>query len=195
MAIWDRLLAGPLASEARRRLLELDPPIAVTRAGEARAADLDRQVASRVIADGRDRLPEVDRAALRSLEVEADRVRERFATCNLRMVPSTIRRHGYHRSTGLAMGDLIQEGNIGLLKAIPRFDYRRGFRFSTFATWWIRHYLVRARQNLGADVRACACPSTCKNLGTRCGARRSNSARGSAAIRRGSRSPVSSRCP
>jgi RNA polymerase primary sigma factor len=157
-ALWERLLGGPLASEARQLLLALDPPVVPAGAREARAADLDRRITSRVIAKGAEHLPTDDRLAgelaeLRALAAEADRIRVHFATCNLRMVPSTIRRHGYHLTTSLAMSDLIQEGNCGLLKAIPRFDYRRGLRFSTFATWWIRHYLVRARQNLGAEVR------------------------------------------
>ena len=152
-AIWEQLLAGPLGDEARLMLLELDTPIKPTSARQARNADLDRLVATRLIAEGAGRLEAAVRTAIRALCAEADRIRVRFATCNLRMVPATIRRHGYHRMTSLSMSDLIQEGNFGLLKAIPRFDHRRGLRFSTFATWWIRHYLVRARQNLGSEVR------------------------------------------
>jgi RNA polymerase primary sigma factor len=155
-ALWERLLGGPLAAEARKLLLELDPPVDPTSASEARAADLDRLITSRVIAErAGQRPPDAladQRADLRVIAAEADRIRDRFATCNLRLVPSTIRRHGYHNATNLTMSDLIQEGNFGLLKAVSRFDYRRGLRFSTFATWWIRHYLVRARQNSG-EVR------------------------------------------
>jgi RNA polymerase primary sigma factor len=147
VTIWKRLLDGPLAPEARRLLAELDPPVSGRcSATRARASDLDRQVIFRIPAEMFD--PE-----LRGLLAEAERIRARFVACNLRLVPSTIRRHNYHLTTNLSMSDLIQEGNLGLLKAIPRFDYRRGLRFSTFATWWIRHYLVRARQNLGDEVR------------------------------------------
>lgn len=153
ISLWTRLLGGELAAETRKLLLEHDPPIESTRAVVVRAADPDRLIASRVIGNGDQRPSTAEHATLRSLAAEADRIRDHFATCNLRLVPSTIRRHGYHLTTGLAMSDLIQEGNFGLLKAIPRYDYRRGLRFSTFATWWIRHYLVRARQNLGAEVR------------------------------------------
>jgi RNA polymerase sigma factor (sigma-70 family) len=165
VAIWQGLIAGRLEDEARALLRALDPPVEAATAAAARAADLDRLVASRVIGMFDQRLadPETtvheaqrlktDRAELRKLEREADRIRDRFATCNLRLVPSTIRRHGYHNTPGLSMSDLIQEGNLGLIKAIPRFDYRRGLRFSTFATWWIRHYLVRARQNFSTEVR------------------------------------------
>lgn len=154
LAIWKRLLASPLGAVARAQLRALDPPVEDrASAAVARSADSDRRIASRVIAQGQDQLEPEERAEYRALEVEADRIRTRFATCNLRMVPALIRRYGYHRTTSLSMGDLIQEGNIGLLKAISRFDYRRGFRFSTFAAWWIRHYIVRARQNLGIEIR------------------------------------------
>ena len=154
ISLWARLLGGPLGDEARLRLLELEPPVDPASARQARDADLDRVIATRVIATaGRNPALKVEVAALRVITTEADRIRERFVTCNLRLVPSTIHRHGYHFTTQLAMGDLIQEGNFGLLKAVSRFDYRRGLRFSTFATWWIRHYLVRARQNLGTEVR------------------------------------------
>ena len=154
IALWARLMDGPLAPEAQKLLLGLDSPVAAKDAGEARAADLDRLIATRVIesADPKDKRLVPELAALRTIAAEADRIRERFTICNLRLVPSTIRRHGYHLKTNLAMSDLIQEGNLGLLKAISRYDYRRGLRFSTFATWWIRHYLVRARQNSG-EVR------------------------------------------
>lgn len=157
ISLWERLIAGPLGPEARQRLVALEPPIEPTSGRDARAADLDRLIATHLIAKAVNRKPtdkrlETELAALRALTTEADRIRERFVTCNLRLVPSTIRRRNYHLTTNLAMNDLIQEGNLGLLKAIPRFDYRRGLRFSTFATWWIRHYLVRARQNSG-EVR------------------------------------------
>jgi len=154
ISLWERLLDGSLGEEARLRLLELEPPIEPTSPRQARDADLDRVIAARVIATAeKDPALKAGVAALRAIAAEADRIRDWFVTCNLRLVPSTIRRHNYHRTTNLAMGDLIQEGNLGLLKAVPRFDYRRGLRFSTFATWWIRHYLVRSRQNLGTEVR------------------------------------------
>lgn len=152
IAIWQRLLDGSLGGAARELLSVQDPPVIPADAKQARAADLDRLIANRVIADAANHAPD-EVALLRPLVAEADRIRERFISCNLRMVPATIRRHGYHLTTSLSMSDLIQEGNFGLIKAVSRFDHRRGLRFSTFATWWIRHYLVRARQNLGAEVR------------------------------------------
>jgi RNA polymerase primary sigma factor len=165
IALWERLIAGPLASEARARLRSLNPPVEATNGAKARAADLDRLIVPRVLETLDQRLadPAVsksgaqrlrrERTTLRRLEHEAALIRDHFAACNLRLVPSTIRQFGYHNTVGLSMEDLIQEGNLGLLKAIPRFDYRRGLRFSTFATWWIRHFIVRARQNQAAEVR------------------------------------------
>ena len=155
VSLWERLLGGPLAPEVRGMLLELESPVHPSSGREARAVDLDRAISTRAIAARMSDPPDplaAARAELRTIAAEADRIRDRFVTCNLRLVPSTIRRYGYHLSTNLSMSDLIQEGNIGLLKAIPRYDHRRGLRFSTFATWWIRHYLVRARQNSG-EVR------------------------------------------
>lgn len=156
IGLWAQLLAGPLADEALQKFLALETPANPKNAKQARSADLDRLIITSVCAVRKDKKDDPladDRAALRNAGAEAVRIRDRFVACNLRLVPSIIRRYGYHLTTTLAMSDLIQEGNCGLLRAIPRFDYRRGLRFSTFATWWIRHYLVRARQNLGTEVR------------------------------------------
>jgi RNA polymerase primary sigma factor len=76
--------------------------------------------------------------------------KNRFMTANLRLVVSLARRY----ETGLMpLADLIQEGNLGLMRAVERFDHRRGFRFSTYATWWIRHGFNRALSDKGRLVR------------------------------------------
>jgi RNA polymerase primary sigma factor len=157
-ALWGQLLKEPFAAIAARLFSQLETPIdPPANARAARAADLDRFVASQTIEHAaelsEDALLPEDLRAVRELADTADRIRARFVTCNLRLVPSIIRRKGYHLGTPLSMADLIQEGNFGLLKAVPRFDHRRGLRFSTFATWWIRHYLGRARQDQGSEVR------------------------------------------
>jgi RNA polymerase primary sigma factor len=78
-------------------------------------------------------------------------VKDRFVAANLRLVVSMARR--YARTERMPLQDLIQEGNLGLMKAVERFDYRRGFRFSTYASWWIRHALTRGLADKGRVVR------------------------------------------
>lgn len=77
--------------------------------------------------------------------------RERMIRCNLRLAVSIAKKYSWAQ---LPLDDLIQEANIGLIKAVERFDWRRGFRFSTYATWWIRQGVTRAIADKSRVVRA-----------------------------------------
>ncbi|TMK78826.1 MAG: sigma-70 family RNA polymerase sigma factor [Actinobacteria bacterium] len=76
--------------------------------------------------------------------------RQRFIKANLRLVVSIARKY---QGQGLPFLDLVQEGNIGLMRAVELFDWRRGFKFSTYATWWIRQAITRAIADRGRQIR------------------------------------------
>ena len=88
-----------------------------------------------------------DRAALQVTADLGERARRKMIESNLRLVVSIARRFS---ATGLPLGDLVQEGNLGLLRAVEKFDWRKGFKFSTYATWWIRQAITRGAADRGA---------------------------------------------
>ena len=89
-------------------------------------------------------------AAIETTHATATRAKERFVRANLRLVVSIARRYNRGR---LPLIDLIQEGNLGLIKAVERFDAARGYRFSTYSSWWIRHAISRSIADKGRAVR------------------------------------------
>ena len=89
-------------------------------------------------------------AAIQRAVGTAERSKNAFVRSNLRLVVSIARRYNRGR---MPLIDLIQEGNIGLMKAVERFDHTRGYRFSTYASWWIRHAISRALADKGRAVR------------------------------------------
>jgi RNA polymerase sigma factor (sigma-70 family) len=92
----------------------------------------------------------VSREELERVVVEGNKAKDLFIRANLRLVVSIARR--YVRS-GMPMLDLIQEGNTGLVRAVEKFDYERGYKFSTYATWWIRQAISRAIAQQERTVR------------------------------------------
>jgi RNA polymerase primary sigma factor len=122
-------------------LLGRDDEVRLAKMIEAGVAAQDELAASRPTRRAR-------RAQLQAAIAAGERARDEFTKSNLRLVVSVAKRY-QHRGVDLA--DLIQEGNIGLIKAIERFDWRRGYKFSTYATWWIRKSVMQAVSD-GASV-------------------------------------------
>jgi len=110
----------------------------------ARAIEAGREAAERI--DSGERSAELRRAVR-----AATNAKDRFIRANLRLVVSIARR--YPLPQGMDLGDVIQEGNLGLEHAVDKFDWRRGFKFSTYATFWIRQAIGRALDQKGSLIR------------------------------------------
>lgn len=91
-----------------------------------------------------------DRKRLQEIIEQGEQARVGLIQANSRLVISIAKRYRNH---GVAFSDLIQEGNIGLMRAVDKFDYTRGFKFSTYATWWIRQSITRAIADQGRMIR------------------------------------------
>src|SRR5947209_4619064 len=132
-----------LEAAAREPLLTKEEEVELAQTIERGKAAEERLAAGRVRSD----------STIRRLRTDirvAEAARQRFIMANLRLVVSVARKY---QGQGLPLLDLIQEGNIGLMRAVELFDWRRGFKFSTYATWWIRQGITRAIADRSRSIR------------------------------------------
>ena len=104
----------------------------------------------RQIGDGRLLTPPEERELARLKDLGDERAKRRLIECNLRLVMSITRNY---TKAGVPLLDLIQEGNLGLIRAVEKFDYKMGYKLSTYATWWIRQAVTRALADQGRTIR------------------------------------------
>ncbi|MBI4328926.1 MAG: sigma-70 family RNA polymerase sigma factor, partial [Chloroflexi bacterium] len=137
-------LRGYLQQIGRRRLLKAEQEVELAmRYAEGRAADAR-------LRQEREKLSGAKRRELEEIVRRGKEARAHMVEANLRLVVSIAKRY---QGRGLPLFDLIQEGNIGLMRAVEKFDYQRGFRFSTYATWWIRQAVLRSLADQGHLIR------------------------------------------
>jgi RNA polymerase primary sigma factor len=146
----DELSDALLSDSVRLYLREIGQVPLLTAEQEKRLAQLIErgQEAERKLATLPPDSPEA--ARLQQVKAQGDEARQQMAAANLRLVVSIAKRY---RDRGLPLLDLIQEGSLGLLRAIEKFDYKKGYKFSTYATWWIKQALSRALADQSRLVR------------------------------------------
>ena len=127
---------------------EVDDDEEVPEAPEATQDPLKLYV--RQIGDGRLLTPAEERELARRKDAGDEEAKKRLIECNLRLVMSITR---HYTKAGVPLLDLIQEGNLGLIRAVEKFDYKMGFKLSTYATWWIRQSITRALADQGRTIR------------------------------------------
>jgi RNA polymerase primary sigma factor len=137
-------LSLAMLAELREQIRRLARDLRLARRGSKRLRDLEARAGV-----GREIVAE--RATMvESAQERMTIVKNRFIEHNLKLVVAIAKDY---RNLGLSFPDLIQEGNLGLIRAVEKFDHRRGFKFSTYAVWWIRQALVRAIQNHSRTIR------------------------------------------
>ena len=136
-------------------LLSADEEIELAQKMEAGSVAVEKipLLKERLAATGDEQEKEEIQAEIKALQLDVDRgsdAKKRLAEANLRLVVSIAKRYV---GRGMLFLDLIQEGNLGLIKAVEKFDYRKGYKFSTYATWWIRQAITRAIADQARTIR------------------------------------------
>jgi len=135
----------------RRYLSEIGRHELLTKDDEVELAQLiEAGAAARRELDVHDGCGVTRRRELRKAVRAGEAAEQRFVEANLRLVVSVAKRY---QSSGVPLLDLVQEGNLGLIHAVEKFDWRKGFKFSTYATWWIRQAITRGIANTGRTIR------------------------------------------
>ena len=136
-------------------LLSADEEIELAQKMEAGSVAVEKipLLKERLAETGEEQEKEEIQAEIKALQLDVDRgsdAKKRLAEANLRLVVSIAKRYV---GRGMLFLDLIQEGNLGLIKAVEKFDYRKGYKFSTYATWWIRQAITRAIADQAKTIR------------------------------------------
>ena len=148
---------GSASDSTRLYLREIGQVALLTSADEVELAgaiidgnEAEAQLAELAASGGLDKVDRAEVARLRRRQRQGDRARDRLTRANLRLVVSVAKKFS---GRGLPLLDLFQEGNLGLMRAVEKFDATKGFKFSTYATWWIRQAITRAIADQSRTIR------------------------------------------
>jgi RNA polymerase primary sigma factor len=145
-----RVLAGDAGDAVRMYLGEIGQVALLSADDEKRLGRAIRTMQEAKVRSAGGTLTATQRRELRNIMREGEEAFEHLITANLRLVVSIARKYDGRE---LQLLDLIQEGNIGLMRAAEKYDWEKGFKFSTYATWWIRQAMMRAMADQGRTIR------------------------------------------